>query len=249
MKKSFYKITVLGILLIFFTACQTTKSIVEKKPEPDKIVEKKEQVEEKLSYKMIDINETSKHLITEIKYPVFLDFDVLNTYTKGFAEFQWQQFKETADFEWEELSKATENPALPPFYYIVESEVFNSKKYASVLMTSYINNGGAHGNYIIATYTLDKKTKKFVNLLDTCNKTYEEISKICQKQLIETLIHNNPDSINDIISLQQMIEDGTTVNPGNYENFTVDNSGITVYFEPYTVAPYAYGIQKVKIKY
>lgn len=69
--------------------------------------------------------------------------------------------------------------------------------------------------------------------------------------LSKKLIKNN-DSIKtpaEENQLYSMINDGTSVQAGNFEIFTVSKNFVTVFFEPYAVAPYYYGIQKVEIKY
>ena len=52
----------------------------------------------------------------------------------------------------------------------------------------------------------------------------------------------------EIEQMQIMINEGSFPQAGNFEIFTVDKNIVTVYFEPYSVAPYSYGIQKAKIK-
>ena len=49
-------------------------------------------------------------------------------------------------------------------------------------------------------------------------------------------------------SLREMINTGAFPQAGNFELFTVDGSKVFVWFEPYSVAPYSYGIQKVQVK-
>ena len=48
--------------------------------------------------------------------------------------------------------------------------------------------------------------------------------------------------------MQIMINEGTFPHAGNFEIFTIEKNVVTVYFEPYSVAPYSYGIQKATIK-
>ena len=48
--------------------------------------------------------------------------------------------------------------------------------------------------------------------------------------------------------MQIMINEGTFPQAGNFEIFTTEKNNVTVYFEPYSVAPYSYGIQKVNIR-
>ena len=49
-------------------------------------------------------------------------------------------------------------------------------------------------------------------------------------------------------SLREMINTGAFPQAANFEILTVDGDKIEVYFEPYSVAPYSYGIQSVQIK-
>ena len=49
-------------------------------------------------------------------------------------------------------------------------------------------------------------------------------------------------------ALREMINTGAFPQAGNFEIFTVDDDKLYVYFEPYSVAPYSYGIQKIRVK-
>jgi GH25 family lysozyme M1 (1,4-beta-N-acetylmuramidase) len=48
---------------------------------------------------------------------------------------------------------------------------------------------------------------------------------------------------------QPVFEAGTQPRIENYQNFTLDSVGITFYYDPYQVAAYAAGPQKITIEY
>ena len=116
-------------------------------------------------------------------------------------------------------------------------------------MNTYIFSGGAHGNTNLATFTYDTKAGKFINILDASAMSYNEISTVTRNTLYKKLIDNNkklPPAEED--SLREMINTGAFPQAGNFELFTVDGSKVYVWFEPYSVAPYSYGVQKVQVK-
>ena len=49
-------------------------------------------------------------------------------------------------------------------------------------------------------------------------------------------------------SIREMINTGAFPQAGNFEIFSVSGNKVFVWFEPYSVAPYSYGIQKIQIK-
>lgn len=45
--------------------------------------------------------------------------------------------------------------------------------------------------------------------------------------------------------LDQLREEGTAPYAGNFQNYVLDGNKVIIYFEPYSVAPYSYGIPEV----
>ena len=80
--------------------------------------------------------------------------------------------------------------------------------------------------------------------------SYNDISSNCRNILYKTLIENDksgmPPSEKD--SLREMINTGAFPQAVNFEIFTIDGNKVYAWFEPYSVAPYSYGIQKVQVK-
>ena len=79
---------------------------------------------------------------------------------------------------------------------------------------------------------------------------YNALSEKCRAVLYKRLIDDDktgmPPSEKD--SIREMINTGAFPQAGNFEIFTVDGEKFYVWFEPYSVAPYSYGVQKVQIK-
>ena len=90
----------------------------------------------------------------------------------------------------------------------------------------------------------------YINILDATGMTYNEISSVCREQLYKRLIDNNKAAIPpaEKDSIREMINTGAFPQAGNFEIFTVDGARVYAWFEPYSVAPYAYGVQKVQVK-
>ena len=148
------------------------------------------------------------------------------------------------------ITLAEENSKVSTGHYeiISKSNVTTSDDIVSVFLDTYYYCGGAHGNQSLTTYNYNLKSKKLVSLDVLLGKSFEEISIICKKELKENLITSDielPEESRNI--LNEMIEKGTDPISENFSLFTINNDSITVYFEPYQVAPYNYGVQKVEI--
>lgn len=245
--KSFYKY--LGFFLVFtviLTSCETTKIVQEKEAEVEpKIISN--------DYKMISIKEKLDYLITDISYPEFTSYPQLNKIIKNSVENNWNGFKSFTENEWKELNelnKKNNGNSVPAYEFKVTSEITYSKNYVSVLINTYNYNGGAHGNTTLITYNYNLDTDRIDNIVTATGLTYKELSEICRSKLYEKLVDNNKTLITstEISDMKEMINTGAFPQPGNYEIFTLNKNKLYVYFEPYSVAPYAYGIQKIEIK-
>lgn len=242
MKKSFCKFLVaVSSVALFFTSCVSNKIEVQpQKPETSR------------DYKMIKIDEKLNYLLTDISYPEFQSYGELNKVIKNTVENNWKSFKNYTKTEWNELNEINSkngSQALPAFEYKVISEVTGNKKYISVLINTYIFNGGAHGNTTLITYNYNTETNTIDNIVTASGMEINEISNICRKSLYTKLITNNKNIVtpNDEVDMKEMINSGAFPQLGNFEIFTLYKNKLNVFFEPYSVAPYAYGIQKVEI--
>jgi|GEM_PF-312610 hypothetical protein len=204
------------------------------------------------SYKTVEINENQDYLTTKIKYPEFEKLPELNKRIANTVNSNWKNFKSYSKSEWNEIVALNNrgNSKLPSFEYLVTYEVTGNRNIVSVIINTYIFSGGAHGNTTLASFNYDTKSKKFIDVLQASSMSYNEISSICRQSLYKKLINNSKKSIppSEEDSLREMINTGAFPQAGNFEIFTVAGNKVFVWFEPYSVAPYSYGIQKIQIK-
>lgn len=252
MKYSIKLFCFIFLTVIVFTSCISTKKIdkTEEKTQSSKTQEKKEK---DYSYKIIEFSENYNYLDAKIKYPEFQDCPVLNKHIKNTIFSNYENFKAFAKTSWTEINDLNSKDSqskLPPFEFILDSEIYFSQNIISVLLKDYIYSGGAHGNTNLKSFNYDAETQKFLSIADILNDSYNNIARECRIQLAEKLIEKNDNlsTPSEIDQMQIMINEGTFPQAGNFEIFTVSKKNVTVYFEPYSVAPYSYGIQKVNIK-
>ncbi len=236
------------ISFLMLTSCVSTKKNNQKN-KPSAPVDKTT----KTSHKFIEIKEQYNYLTTKISYPEFSDCEILNKRIKNTVISNYNNFKNFAENSWNEINeynKKESQSSLPPYEFILQSQVLKSNNIISVLLTNYVYSGGAHGNTMLQTFNYDVEKQKFLAITDVLPLSYDSIAKICRTKLTDILIKNNKyiTTPTDENEMYAMLNEGTFPQAGNFEIFTVNNNVVTVYFEPYSVAPYSYGIQKVEIK-
>lgn len=249
MNKLIKSIFCIFITTIIFTSCISTKKI-NKSDNQNQNQKKQEKQLINLSYKMIEFSEHFDYLETKIKYPEFENFPFLNKHIKNTIFSNYENFKNFSKSSWTEISELNSKTLYPPFEFILESDIFISNNLISILLRDYIYSGGAHGNTNLKSFNYDTETEKFLSIIDVTKSTYDKIARECRVQLENNLINNNEiiSTPAEVDQMHIMINEGTFPQAGNFETFTVEKNIVTIYFEPYSVAPYSYGIQKVKIK-
>lgn len=233
------KILIGLLFLMIFVSCKTTNV------ESEKTVSKKS-----AKYTVIQLSEKSEYLNSLIKYPKFEDYSLLNKVVKNSVENYFNSFNRYAKSDWEELNKvrAIGNIATPPFDYNVSFEVSETKKYISVLLRTYINNGGAHGSTTLISYNFDKAENRLVNIVEATGLSYKELSKYCNAMIKSRLIKTNSLGSSEK-EIEEWVNEGTFPTPDNYEIFMMYDNYVKVFFEEYSVAPYALGEQTVDVPY
>ena len=235
--KLFYSICTL-LLSLTFISCATLSG----NKESEKI---------SYSYKTVEVSENLDYLTTKIKYPEFEGLPELNKRIANTVINNWKNFKSYSKSEWNEIIALNNRGSakLPVFEYLVSFEVSGNHNIVSVLLNNYIFSGGAHGNTTLTSLNYDTDTKKYIDIQQASGMTYNEISSISRNYLYKKLIDDNKDlPPAEADSIREMINTGAFPQAGNYEIYTVDGKKIFVYFEPYSVAPYSYGIQKIQVK-
>lgn len=204
------------------------------------------------SYKTVEISENLDYLETNIKYPEFTDLPDLNKRIANTVMSNWRNFKGYSKTEWNEIANLNNrgNGKLSPFEYHVTFEVSGSSSLVSIILNTYVFNGGAHGNTSLISLNYDTSSAKYLDIKSVSGLSYNEISERCRAVLYKRLIDDDktgmPPSEKD--SIREMINTGAFPQAGNFEIFTVDGTKIYLWFEPYSVAPYSYGVQRVQIK-
>lgn len=215
-------------VLIYFAGCSSTPS--------DKFLPSIS-AHEKTTVK------TSEYYTADIRYPAFSGFDIVNDRIEKIITEKFGLFEKNAETSWNELNRERKSSGAtdgtPLFEFAVKCEpVINNKNYISAVINIYTYEGGAHGYTNLISVNYDKSQKKFISLLDIEGWTYERASEVCRTDLRKQFAAET-DSI--------WIDEGTTPKEENFSVFTFDGSVLTIYFEQYQLAPYAYGIQKVSI--
>lgn len=239
MKRLFYSVFVLVFITMFFTSCLTSK-VVQKSTSKN--------------YKTVSFKEDLDYLKTDISYPDFENYPELSKKIKNTIFSNWESFKNYSRSDWQQLAEINSknsSSSLPPYEYIVKTQVdTSSQKYISVLINSYVYSGGAHGNTSLISYNYNFQNRKYDNIINVTGMDINTISGLCRKDLYKKLISNNDDikSPSQEDDFMEMINMGAFPQAGNFEIFTVGKKIVRIYFEPYSVAPYAYGIQTVDLK-
>ena len=126
----------------------------------------------------------------------------------------------------------------------LENEIlYNRNNFISFVVKNINYEGGAHGSNSIYGYVIDLNTGNFLTEEDFAGKNY--------KKNISSIIVNKIASargFNDASQLEYVgynaIEDIVS-----NDNFTIDDKGITYYFNEYEIAAYFVGITEVFIPY
>ena len=203
-------------------------------------------------YQTVSIDEKLDYLETKIRYPQFDDVPELNKRIERTVQSNWKTFKSYSKTEWNDIAALNNRGTakLPPFEYLVTYEVSGTKNIISVILNTYIFNGGAHGNTSLTAFNYDAESQKYIDIQQASDMNYNEISSVCRNHLYKKLIDDNKAAIPaaEKDAMREMINTGAFPQAGNFEIFTVDGATVYVWFEPYSVAPYAYGIQKIQVK-
>ncbi|HBG65859.1 MAG TPA: hypothetical protein DDW78_05250 [Treponema sp.] len=205
------------------------------------------------AYTVKTVKENLSYVESDIAYPSFEGIGALDAAVKDAVLTNYNSFKVLARKNWTDLDAyRREEPGAggvtPPFEYNVQHKVFRGKRFVSVLLTSYEYDGGAHGNTTLRSFTYDVESGKIIPLTEASALSYAQLSALCRQKLVAALVDADASlSSEQRRLLTAMIDSGTAADAEHFSCFTIDGKTITVYFEPYAVAPYAYGTQTVQL--
>lgn len=128
----------------------------------------------------------------------------------------------------------------PPYELLASYSVSRPSDAAiSITFEVWTYTGGAHGNLDIITLNYSLLTGQRLTLLDLFENSDEAIKLMAQWSYTE-LARRFSGSLRE-----EMLKNGTQPVPENFAALTLTPTGITVCFQPYQVAPWAAGAQKV----
>lgn len=153
---------------------------------------------------------------------------LVERFVTGFRAAAEQEGKEQTD----------EAPDMPrhPREMIIESTASGNGRVRSLLWKVYEYTGGAHGNLAVFSrnYTVaDGRAVTLNDLFGRPKKALELMSTLSRKKLLQQDLPLD------------MVEAGTTPDAENFQVFLLEKDGLTVYFNPYQVAPWSEGVPSV----
>jgi hypothetical protein len=130
------------------------------------------------------------------------------------------------------------------YYLNLENKItYNRNNLISFLVKNESFEGGAHGSHSIFGYVIDLNTGEYITEDSFAGTSYKKnISNIIVKKIAESKKVNDPKHLENMgyNSIGDIVPNG---------NFTIDEKGITYYFNEYEIAAYFIGITKVFIPY
>ncbi len=159
--------------------------------------------------------------------------DSITMYFKSFAEEQVSQFIDDTSWAGEIQSASSENLTLDIIYKSVQSSTVQTYIFT---VNSYT--GGAHGLQFRKTFSFNKEGQLLTlsNLFSNGFDGLPTFAKAVQKELLK-----RPGAQADWIA------DGAGAKEENYRSFVVTDTGITILFDPYQVAPWSDGAIDISI--
>ena len=104
--------------------------------------------------------------------------------------------------------------------------------------------GGANENQELQTFNYDVKTGKMLSISDIASRT--DYLQVLSREARNQLTAHFKEVAGPNAPLDQMTA-STTPDAGNFQNFTFTEKSVTIYFPKYSVAPGAFGEQKITL--
>jgi len=124
-----------------------------------------------------------------------------------------------------------------------DSILYNENNFISFVVKNTNYEGGAHGSSSIYGYVIDMNTGKILNEEAFAGTNYKKnLSRLLAQKIAAA---KGLDNVEQLESIGYDAIENIVPN----ENFTIDDKGITYYFNEYEIAAYFVGITKVFIPY
>lgn len=138
--------------------------------------------------------------------------------------------------EYEAMKKESPDWIMGYALDIFAEVIFNTNKYLTVTVGSYSFFGGAHPNTFSRDFVFDSQTGKILGLKDVFISGFDsKLNKQIDKKFRETYKLKPNESLNGEKGM--LFENFIKYN----DNFFLTKNGISFYYNPYEIAPYAVG--------
>jgi len=166
-------------------------------------------------------------------------------YIKDFQATKWSDFfDKSSDGDNDDDNFILEDENSFIYELSLEDKIlYNKDNFVSFIVKNINYEGGAHGSNSVYGYVIDLNTGKLLTEEDFAGNNYKKnLSAIIAKKIAAA---KGLDSVSQLEEIgYNAIED---IAPN--ENFTIDDKGITYYFNEYEIAAYFVGITEVFIPY
>lgn len=188
-------------------------------------------IAEQDDYVVQRIKEKFKNSNIDVYYPV-TKYELLNKEVKNIVDVKISKFKENVkdDIKYTQL---------------INFDVNKYNNYMGFVFHVLEDYTGAHPNTYIFTVNYDIKNNSIINI-DTLISKNNNILNLMSKYTYNYLSNN--DKIKKI-DMPNMLINGTRPIKTNFEDFIFTKEGVSVFFEKYQIAPYAYDEFVVTIPY
>ncbi|MCD8538864.1 MAG: RsiV family protein [Leadbetterella sp.] len=130
------------------------------------------------------------------------------------------------------------------------------------LFTTYEYTGGANGNSLVNSYSFNANSRRVVieDILDLSGHRDVKLSRLLAERALSDTTLFFKDFVESGLGLAYLKADGVTLDrekcrcdgfsfASNFENFVVEDKGITFYFHKYAIAPGAAGITRISLSW
>lgn len=176
---------------------------------------------------------------------------------------EWRTGGELYEEE-QKITRAFPDRAQVKYSYDMGFERISSDSLGTVsyLFTTYEYTGGANGNTGVNSYCFNRNNRRvdIEDLLDFSDHKDIRLSRLLANQALSDTTLFFKDFVETGLGLAYLEPDGVTLNKAkcqcdgyffgsNFQNFVVENRGITFYFDKYAIAPGAAGITRITLSW
>ena len=163
-------------------------------------------------------------------------------YVSEFNRFVW--YKDAEDIDTTDEKQNLEDGSEYLYYLTLENQiVYNKNNFISFCVKKSVYEGGAHDSNSIHGYVINLTTGELITEDFFAGTNYSpNLSSLMAKKLAVENGLSNPQELEEIGYINI-----TDIAPNN--NFTLDERGITYYFNEYEIGAYFLGITKIFIPY